>query len=330
MQEEGFWQDRKTSERILKELNSLKERLKFLDDARGKLDDIKVFIELAHEENDVAFLMEGKEEIDKLEKVISQREIETLLSGKYDKENAILTIHSGAGGTESNDWVEMLLRMYLMWADKKGYKSKITETLPGETIGFKRVTVIIEGEYAYGYLKTERGIHRLVRISPFDANKRRHTTFASGDVIPFIQDKEVDFEIPEKDLKIDTFRAQGAGGQHVNKTDSAVRITHIPTGIVVSCQNERSQFQNKATALKILKSKLLELRRKEQEEEINRLRGEKKDIAWGSQIRSYIFYPYQLVKDHRTDFETSNINAVMNGEIDNFIKEYLVKIAQGD
>ncbi len=296
--------------------------------SKKKLEDVETFLELAEEEKDLELLKEGEKEISILEKMVSDKELEMLLGEEYDKEGAILTIHSGAGGTESNDWVNMLLRMYLRWADRKGYNVKITELLPGETVGFKRATIIIEGPYAYGYLKTEKGIHRLVRISPFDANKRRHTTFAYVDVIPMIKDEDIDFNIPEKDLKIDTFRAQGAGGQHVNKTDSAVRITHIPTGIVVSCQNERSQFQNRATAMRILKAKLLELKREEQRKKIEELRGEKKEIAWGSQIRSYVFYPYQLVKDHRTERETSNVNAVMDGEIDDFIKEYLIMMAR--
>ncbi len=299
-----------------------------MKESKEKLEDIKTFLELAEEEKDLELLKEGENEITLLEKLVADKELEMLLGEEYDKENAILTVHSGAGGTESNDWVSMLLRMYLRWADKKGYKVKITEVLPGETVGLKRATIIIEGPYAYGYLKTEKGIHRLVRISPFDANKRRHTTFASVDVIPMIKDENIEFDIPEKDLKIDTFRAQGAGGQHVNKTDSAVRITHIPTGIVVSCQNERSQFQNRATAMKILKAKLLELKREEQKKKIEELRGEKKDIAWGSQIRSYVFYPYQMVKDHRTDLETSNVGAVMDGEIDDFIREYLLRIVR--
>ncbi len=306
----------------------MKKELDFLNTSKKKLEDIEAILELAEEEKDTELLEEAKVELLELEDAISRKELETLLSEEYDKESAILTIHSGAGGTESNDWVDMLLRMYLRWADRKGYDVKITELLPGETVGFKRATLIVDGLYAYGYLKTEKGIHRLVRISPFDANKRRHTTFASVDVIPMIKEEDMDFNIPEKDLKIDTFRAQGAGGQHVNKTDSAVRITHIPTGIVVSCQNERSQFQNRATAMKILKAKLLELKREEQKKKIEELRGEKKDIAWGSQIRSYVFYPYQMVKDHRTGIETSNVGAVMDGEIDNFIKEYLIKRTQ--
>ncbi len=310
----------------MKELNTLKKEIEFLEKSRRKVEDIEAFLELSQEEKDPELLKEGEAELKELEKLVSEKEIETLLSDDYDREDAILTIHSGAGGTESNDWVNMLLRMYLKWADKKGYKVRITEVLPGETIGLKRVTVIVEGPYAYGYLKTEKGIHRLVRISPFDANKRRHTTFASVDVIPMLENEDIELDIPEKDLKVDTFRAQGAGGQHVNKTDSAVRITHIPTGIVVSCQDERSQFQNRATALKILKAKLLELKREEQKKKIEELRGEKKEIAWGSQIRSYVFYPYQMVKDHRTGLETSNVNAVMDGEIDDFIKGFLVKM----
>lgn len=242
--------------------------------------------------------------------------------GKYDKNNAILTLHPGAGGTESQDWAEMLYRMYLRWATLNGYTTKELDYLEGEEAGLKSVTVLISGENAYGHLKSEIGVHRLVRISPFDAGGRRHTSFASVEVLPEITD-DIDIQINTDDLRIDTYRASGAGGQHINKTDSAVRITHIPTNVVVSCQTERSQLQNKETALKMLKSKLLDLKEKEQKDRIEDLKGEKKDIAWGSQIRSYVFCPYTLVKDHRTGYETGNVQAVMDGEINGFIQSYL-------
>ena len=258
----------------------------------------------------------------KLEKELSKFEIQTLLSGKYDSNNAIVTMHPGAGGTESQDWVEMLYRMYSRWANANGYNVKELDYLEGDEAGIKSVTFLVSGENAYGYLKAEIGVHRLVRISPFDAGGRRHTSFASVEVLPEITD-DINIEINQEDLRIDTYRASGAGGQHINKTDSAVRITHIPTNIVVSCQTERSQIQNKETAMKMLKSKLLDLKEKEQKEEISDLKGEQKDIAWGNQIRSYVFCPYTLVKDHRTNYETGNISAVMDGEITDFIESYL-------
>ncbi|MFC1658927.1 peptide chain release factor 2, partial [Candidatus Omnitrophota bacterium] len=250
-------------------------------------------------------------------------EFRTLLSGEFDCCNAILSINAGAGGTEACDWVAMLLRMYSRWAEKKGYKSKTTDLLPGEEAGIKNVTLLIEGEYAYGYIKSERGVHRLVRISPFDANKRRHTSFASVDVIPEAQE-EVKLKLEDKDLHIDTYRASGPGGQHMQKSDSAVRITHLPTGIIVQCQNERSQHQNKQTALKILKARIYQLERQKKDEELSRkLGGQKQKIEWGSQIRSYVMHPYSMVKDHRTNYERGNVGAVMDGEIDGFIEEYL-------
>jgi peptide chain release factor 2 len=266
---------------------------------------------------------EMEHEIEALRKDIAAAEIAALLSGEQDASNAIVSIHPGAGGTEAQDWAEMLMRMYLRWAEKHAYKSEILDYQAGEEAGVKSVTFTVSGEYIYGRLKAEAGVHRLVRISPFDANKRRHTSFASLYVYPEVQD-DIDIAIDEKDLRIDTYRASSAGGQHVNKTDSAVRITHIPTNIVVQCQNERSQLKNKNVAMKVLKSRLYELRKKEQEEKLGKLVSEKKDISWGSQIRSYVFQPYQLVKDHRTAIETGNVNAVMDGDIDQFIEAYLI------
>jgi len=251
-------------------------------------------------------------------------ELRSLLGDKHDKGNAIMTIHPGAGGTESQDWAQMLMRMYLRWAERKGFKTEVVELLPGEEAGIKSATITITGPYAYGYLKGEAGVHRLVRISPFDANRRRHTSFTAILIYPDITE-DIEVELKEEDLRIDTFRASGAGGQHVNKTSSAVRITHIPTGIVVSCQNERSQHKNKATALKVLRGRLYALKKKEQDKKIEELIGEKKDISWGSQIRSYILQPYQLVKDHRTGIETGDVTATLDGDIDEFIKGYLLK-----
>ncbi len=283
---------------------------------------LKDLIELMKLENDDEIAREIEKSIPKLEKEIENIELQTLLSGKYDKSNAILTLHPGAGGTESQDWAEMLYRMYTRWAAKNGYEVKELDYLEGEEAGIKSVTFEVIGENAYGYLKGEMGVHRLVRISPFDAGGRRHTSFASLEVLPEITD-DIQIEINPDDLRVDTYRASGAGGQHINKTSSAVRITHIPTNIVVACQSERSQIQNRETAMKMLKSKLLDLKEKEQKEKIEDLKGEQKDIAWGNQIRSYVFCPYTLVKDHRTNYEVGNVESVMDGNIDGFIEAYL-------
>ncbi len=320
--QEGFWNDSKNSSIVLQQLKTFKEKY----NKYNKLEsDATNLLEL----NDILLLDLDSELANDLLKdtIILQSdletfEIETLLSDKFDINNAIITLHPGAGGTESQDWVEMLYRMYSRWATKHGFTIKELDYLEGEEAGIKSVTALISGEYAYGYLKSEMGVHRLVRISPFDAGGRRHTSFASLEVLPEITN-EIEIEINPNDLRIDTYRASGAGGQHINKTDSAVRITHIPTGIVTSCQSERSQTMNKETAMKMLKSKLINLKEKEQKDKIENLKGEQKDIAWGSQIRSYVFCPYTLVKDHRTNYETGNIEAVMNGEIDGFIEEYL-------
>jgi len=262
----------------------------------------------------------------RVEQEVQAAEFKRMLGGENDPNNAIVSIHSGAGGTEAQDWADMLLRMYLRWSERKGFHTEIIDYLPGEEAGVKSVTITVNGDYAYGYLKAESGIHRLVRISPFDAGKRRHTSFASLFVYPEIQE-DIVVEINEDDLRVDTFRSSGAGGQHVNKTDSAVRITHLPTGIVVQCQNERSQHKNRAMAMKVLKARLYELKRKEQEEKMEQLHSTKKDIAWGSQIRSYTLQPYRLVKDHRTNLEVGNVDAVLDGDLDPFIEAYLLKKA---
>lgn len=280
-------------------------------------------LELEEKESVETFFNDIQIEIKLLREKIDDVEIQSILSGENDKDNAIMSIHPGAGGTESQDWAQMLMRMYLRWAEKKGFKTELVELLYGEEAGIKSATLTITGPYAYGYLKGEAGVHRLVRISPFDVNKRRHTSFAAILVYPEISE-DIEVELREDDLRIDTFRASGAGGQHVNKTSSAVRITHIPTGIVVSCQNERSQHKNKATALKILRARLYALKKREQDKKIDELVGEKKDIAWGSQIRSYIFQPYQLVKDHRTGIEMGDVSGVLGGGIDSFIRGYLL------
>jgi peptide chain release factor 2 len=282
--------------------------------------------ELAGEEGGEAMHAELEREIAAIQKDISIAEIAALLSGERDITNAIVSIHPGAGGTEAQDWAEMLMRMYLRWAEKRGYKTEILDYQNGEEAGVKSVTFTVSGDYAYGRMKAEAGVHRLVRISPFDANKRRHTSFASVYIYPEVEE-DIDLFIDEKDLRIDTYRASSAGGQHVNKTDSAVRITHIPTNIVVQCQNERSQLKNKNSAMKVLRSRLYEVRKKEQDEKVGKLVAEKKDIAWGSQIRSYVFQPYQLVKDHRTGVEVGQVSAVMDGDLDQFIEAYLIAVS---
>ncbi len=286
------------------------------------LDDIATLNELGIEEDDETVAPEVRDGLDKIRRKYDAYKLATLLKGKYDRNNAILTMHAGAGGTEAQDWVEMLLRMYVRWAEGKGYDVRIINILSGDEAGIKSVTITVTGENAYGYLKSEMGVHRLVRISPFDASGRRHTSFASIEIMPEIDD-DIKIEINPEDLRIDTYRSSGAGGQHVNKTDSAIRITHLPTGIVTSCQTERSQFQNKDYAMKMLKSKLLELKEREHKEKIEDLKGVQMDIAWGSQIRSYVFCPYTMVKDHRTNYETGNVNAVMDGDLDGFINAYL-------
>lgn len=317
-----FWDDIEKSQSVLQTIKSLKEKVEKFIRFKSEWEDLKTLNELGMEEQDNSIVSEVREGIKKLKADFEQLRLETLLKGPYDSNNAILTLHAGAGGTEAQDWVQMLLRMYTRWAEKKGYTARILDILDGEEAGIKSVTIHVIGENAYGYLKSEKGVHRLVRISPFDSSGRRHTSFASSDVMPELDDS-IEVEINQDDLRVDTYRSSGAGGQHVNKTDSAIRITHIPTGIVVSCQNQRSQHQNKETAMKMLKSKLLVLKEQEQKEKIADIKGTQMDIAWGSQIRSYVFCPYTLVKDHRTGYEEGNVGSVMNGEIDGYINAYL-------
>ena len=320
--QDGFWNDQKNSNKVLSEIKHRKSKVIRYRELSKELENIKEFIELAEIEKDESIESEIISNTQKIQKEIENYELQTLLSGKYDSNNAILTLHPGAGGTESQDWAEMLYRMYSRWAVKNGYEVKELDYLEGDEAGIKSVTFEVNGENAYGYLKGEMGVHRLVRISPFDSGGRRHTSFASLEVIPEIED-DVDLYINPDDIKMDVYRASGAGGQHINKTSSAVRLTHIPTGIITACQTQRSQVQNREYAMQMLKSKLLDLKERENKETIEELKGVQRDIAWGSQIRSYVFCPYTLVKDHRTNFETGNIEAVMNGEIDGFIEAYL-------
>nr|MBO2495044.1 peptide chain release factor 2 [Clostridia bacterium] len=323
MNDPEFWNDLERSQKVNREIKALKNKVERYKKLWSKIEDIEVLIQLALEEQDYSVTDEVISSLRHLDKEVNAFNMETLLRGPYDRNNAIVSLHAGAGGTEAMDWVAMLFRMYTRWCEDKGYEVKVLDMLPGEEAGIKSVTFHVIGPNAYGYLRCERGVHRLVRISPFDASGRRHTSFASVDVMPELED-DTEIEIRPEDLRIDTYRASGAGGQHVNKTESAVRITHIPTGIVVQCQNERSQIQNRETAMKMLKARLLELKEREQEEKLRQLKGEVKKIEWGSQIRSYVFHPYNLVKDHRTGAETGNIQAVMDGEIDQFINAYLL------
>lgn len=323
----AFWNDTERAQRVLQELKGYKDTIEKYNKLCASLEDILVLIEMANEEEDMELAEEAKEEAKAFKEKYEAMRIATMLDGEYDRNNAILELHSGAGGTESCDWVAMLYRMYTRWADAHGYKIEVLDYLDGDEAGIKSVTIQVSGENAYGYLKSEKGIHRLVRISPFDSSGRRHTSFASCDVMPELTD-EISIDIKPEDLRIDTYRSTGAGGQHVNTTDSAVRITHIPTGIVVQCQNERSQIQNRERAMQMLKAKLHEKEEEERLEKMDGIRGEKKEIAWGSQIRSYVFHPYNLVKDHRTSEETGNSSAVMDGEIDRFMNAYLAWIHQ--
>lgn len=322
MSQSSFWSDHKKAQEVIKRVKELKDVISEFNELKNNLEEIVILLELNLEENRKEVWEEIDGKVKTLEKDFEKQELVFLFDGKYDSNNAIATIRPGAGGTESQDWAEMLLRMYLRWAEKNGYLAKIVEISPGEEAGIKNVTFTVSGNYAFGYLKAEKGIHRLVRISPFDANRRRHTSFASVEVIPEIE-QDVELDIIESDLRIDTYRATGAGGQHVNTTDSAVRITHLPTNIVVQCQNERSQYNNKMTAMKILRARLFEHYQQKKEKDLKEIRGKKKDIAWGSQIRSYVFHPYQMVKDHRTEEESGNLQAIMDGEINCFIEAYL-------
>lgn len=319
---EDFWQDTKQSNKVLARIKSIKNKVNEYRKIENEIQNLNELTELTNMEPDEEIAKDIIKSTKALEQEVEKLEIATLLSGKYDANNAIVTIHPGAGGTESQDWAEMLYRMYTRWADKNGYTITELDYLEGEEAGIKSVTFEIIGEYAYGYMKGEMGVHRLVRISPFDSGGRRHTSFASVEVLPEITD-DIEIDINPDDLRIDTYRASGAGGQHINKTSSAVRITHIPTNTVVACQSERSQIQNRETAMKMLKSKLLDLKEKEYKEKIEDLKGEQREIAWGSQIRSYVFCPYTMVKDHRTNYEVGNVEAVMDGKIDDFMESYL-------
>ncbi len=323
MQQEDFWNDSENAANVLQKSKRLKEKIDRIEGLKKSLEDLQVLMDLCEEEGDSSLIEEIEAEFDSLKKEIDKFTIETLLTGEFDKNNAIFTIHAGAGGTEAQDWAEMLLRMYTRWAEGKEYSVSVLDMLKDTEAGIKSATLLIEGENAYGYLKSEKGVHRLVRISPFDAAGKRHTSFSSVDVMPELDDS-VEIDINPDDLRIDTYRSGGAGGQHVNKTDSAVRITHIPTGVVVQCQNERSQHSNKEMAMKMLYAKLLEIKEQEQKERIEDIKGEYREIAWGSQIRSYVFHPYSMVKDHRTEEETGNVYGVMDGDIDNFINAYLI------
>lgn len=317
-----FWNDMEKSQVVLKKLGALKARVGGFDKLSSDVDDADVLIELGNEEEDMSLLAEAEQAVAAIEEELESQKLSTLLCGEYDANNAILTFHAGAGGTEAQDWAEMLLRMYTRWADRHGFKTSTLDMLDGEEAGIKSASILIDGVNAYGFLKGESGVHRLVRVSPFDSSGRRHTSFASLEVMPEIDDT-VEVEIRPEDIKVDTYRSSGAGGQHVNTTDSAVRITHIPTGIVTACQNERSQIQNREVAMKMLRSKLIEIKEREQLERIEDIKGVQKEIAWGSQIRSYVFMPYTLAKDHRTGFESGNISAVMDGDLDGFINAYL-------
>ncbi|MGX8773768.1 MAG: peptide chain release factor 2 [Bacillota bacterium] len=320
--EPGFWDDQAEAQKVMKEKKSLEDRISEYEGLTGRLEDLAIMIEMAEEADDEETAGEAKAEREALARDIESLKLKTLLNDKYDENNAIISIHAGSGGTEAMDWAEMLLRMYLRWCEKRGFKAKIMDMNDDTEAGIKSATVFVEGDYAYGYLKNEKGVHRLVRISPFDSSARRHTSFASLDVTPEIE-YDTTVEINPDDLRIDTYRSSGAGGQHVNMTDSAVRITHLPTHIVVTCQNERSQMQNREFAMKMLMSKLIELKEKEEKESLDELKGDYNQITWGSQIRSYVFQPYTMVKDHRTGAEVGNVQAVMDGDLDYFINEKL-------
>lgn len=317
-----FWDDMENSQKVMQKIGSLKAKVTGYESLRSDYEDALVMIELADEEGDLSLLDDCTASVKDIETRVEDMTLSTLLSGEFDGKNALLTFHAGAGGTEAQDWAEMLFRMYNRWGERHGYKVSTLDYLDGDVAGIKSATILVEGENAYGYLKGEMGIHRLVRVSPFDSSGRRHTSFASVEVMPEIDD-DVNVEIREEDIKMDVYRASGAGGQKVNKTSSAVRLTHIPTGIVVSCQIERSQHQNREVAMRMLKSKLVEIKERENLERIEDIKGDQKEIAWGSQIRSYVFMPYTLAKDHRTGFEMGNIAAVMDGDIDGFINAYL-------
>lgn len=324
-----FYNDMEAAGKIMQKIKGLRDKLARYADLKSTYEDLSTLVELAIEEQDESVLGEVKSGYKTLCENLENMKLETMLSGKYDKNNAIFTLHAGAGGTEAQDWCEMLYRMYTRWAERKGFKVETLDFIDGEEAGLKSITFLIEGLNAYGYAKAEKGVHRLVRISPFDSAARRHTSFASAEIMPEIDD-DIDVQINPDDLKVDTYRSSGAGGQHINKTESAIRITHIPTGVVVTCQNERSQHKNRETAMKMLKSKLIEIAEREQKEKIDDLKGVQLEISWGSQIRSYVFHPYTMVKDHRTSFEVGNIGVVMDGDIDGFINAYLIAKSRGE
>ncbi|MDR2654899.1 MAG: peptide chain release factor 2 [Oscillospiraceae bacterium] len=324
-----FWENMANSQKTLQRMKEIKNRLDAYKTVYEKYIDAETMIDIANEEKDETLFDETKEAVKAFSDELESQTLATLLTGEYDANNAILSFHAGAGGTEAQDWVQMLYRMYTMWAERHKYKYKILDYLDGDEAGIKSASILIEGRNAYGFLRSETGVHRLVRISPFDSSGRRHTSFASVETMPEIEDDN-SIEINPEDLKVDTFRSSGAGGQHVNKTESAIRITHVPTGIVVSCQTERSQHQNRDTAMKMLRSKLAEIKEREHLEKIDDIKGEHREIAWGSQIRSYVFMPYTLAKDHRTNYETGNISAVMDGDLDGFINAYLQAKSNGD
>ena len=319
---DGFWNDVENSQKVLKRTKQLKNKCHHFDELQGKWDDLYTLCEMALEENDDSMLEELQTDFAAFETKLEEARLSTLLSGEYDASGVIMSFHAGAGGTEAQDWAQMLYRMYTRWAERHGFKYRILDYLDGEEAGLKSATIAIDGENAYGYLKSENGIHRLVRISPFDASGRRQTSFAAVEVMPQITD-DAEIEIRPEDLKVDTYRSSGAGGQHVNKTESAIRITHLPSGVVVSCQTERSQHQNREYAMQMLRAKLAEIKEQQHLEKVSDIKGVQMKIEWGSQIRSYVFMPYTLAKDHRTGFENGNINAVMDGDLDGFINAYL-------
>jgi len=327
--EASFYDDMDAAGKIMQKIKGLRAKLSRYNELKTSWEDLVTLVQLAIEEADESVLDEVKNGYKTLCSNLEDMKLETMLSGKYDKNSAIFTLHAGAGGTEAQDWCEMLYRMFTRWAERRGFKVETLDYLDGEEAGIKSVTFLVEGLNAYGYAKSEKGVHRLVRISPFDSAARRHTSFASVEVMPEIDD-DIEVNISPDDLKVDTYRSSGAGGQHINKTESAIRITHIPTGVVVTCQNERSQHKNRETAMKMLKSKLIEIAEREQKERIEDLKGVQMEIGWGSQIRSYVFHPYTMVKDHRTSFEVGNINAVMDGDIDGFINAYLIAKSRGE
>ncbi len=327
MLKNGFWDDQAVAQKTTQRVANLRDKVSAFQELVKEYEELEVLIELGQEEEDQSLAGEARESLHSVSRLLGEMELAVLLTGPYDRGNAIVALHAGAGGTEAQDWVEMLLRMYGRWAERRRFKIEILDMLPGDEAGIKSATIEVAGANAYGYLLAEKGVHRLVRISPFDTAGRRHTSFASVDVLPEVEDS-VSVQIDPDDLRIDTFRSGGAGGQHVNKTDSAVRMTHLPTGIVVSCQNERSQMANRLAATKMLKARLIDLEIRKKEAELLALRSDQQEIAWGSQIRSYVFHPYSMVKDHRTGWETGNINAVMDGEIDPLIASYLKEKAR--